>query len=240
MREVFVRDSAIFLHDGKLIIPNFSEGHVSDVTPEETYAMLNKLHQIADIKDCEKVPFALDGGNVLVWNKVKGAETLIVAGKYGHELLRDQAYFQQYYPGRVIPLPIKPEFHERIFHADQIVANLPDGSVLAYSEPLLNQSYADVLRTRFGNNLIRADRETGDKGGMNLISIGSSVVMPYCSGHVRKSLEQRGMNVITPHKLGLPEGSFSYAAGGPHCITLQVPHQLLREEVLKDIASRNK
>jgi N-dimethylarginine dimethylaminohydrolase len=140
----------------------------------------------------------------------------------------------------VIPLPIKPEVNKRIFHADQIVANLPDGSVLAFSDPLLKQSYADVLRTRFGNNLIRADRETGDKGGLNLVGVGNSVIMPHCSRNVRKALEQRGMNVITPHKLGLPEGSFSYAAGGPHCLTLQVPHQLLREEVLKDIASKTR
>jgi len=64
--------------------------------------------------------------------------------------------------------------------------------------------------------------------------------MPHCSLETQKKLEQRGVNVISPRYLGLPDGSFYYGGGGPHCITLQVPHQLLKTEVARDLAARTK
>ncbi len=158
-REFFVRDTVIFLHDGKLLIPNFSQQDVSDVTQSESNVVVNQLRQIANIEQQAKLPFAIDGANLAVWDKVKGSEIALLSGKHLPLLMRDVLYFQTHYPDRVIPMHLDPSLAKRIFHGDFVTANIPGGFVLGYPEFLASSASRDAIKRVLGENFYRLTKK---------------------------------------------------------------------------------
>ncbi len=46
--------------------------------------------------------------------------------------------------------------------------------------------------------------------------------MPHCSAELEKTLKEKGLDVVTPEKMGLPAGSWNFEDGAIHCATLQI------------------
>lgn len=114
-------------------------------------------------------------------------------------------------------------------HLDTFMAPLPNGGMLC-DPRRTDKASLRQLDHIYGSKLVLIDPETpnvvktpldelvANLAG-NLVCIGHSLVMPYCTPVTQKRLEKQGLTVVRPEDMKVTAGFLHMSQGGPHCIT---------------------
>lgn len=120
------------------------------------------------------------------------------------------------------------------FHLDCFMCRLPKGELLIdprYTTP----ASMDLLKKIYGDDLITItpDNPTVTEGPVvsgdvpnciaNLVAVGTTLLMPSCSGSLKDKLQNRGYSIVTAKDLGVTPGFLYMRGGGMHCITNDFP-----------------
>jgi N-dimethylarginine dimethylaminohydrolase len=131
------------------------------------------------------------------------------------------------------------------YHLDCGMAKLPRGKYLI-SESMVDEQTLDRLQNYLSDDLIISKDKldtiygkSSERGSyvpppdfksrleraddvfqmaFNLISIGDTLIMPFCSESLDKDLQKAGFKVVTPQKLGL-DMKWKFGDGSVHCAT---------------------
>gem|GEM_PF-5589357 len=251
--EVWTRDPVLVFPQEKVFFmgtyPETGHLDINRKIGEEAKVIAEKLERLGFKKYVLPHP-SVDGGEVIVDSKKRmvfiGYEGDINSG-YNVNRWKTANAMQAETGYKIVPVqrdrgtnPLAKEAD--FYHLDCGMGKLPNGEYLVSESAVTPQSMDDLQR-KLGSNLIvvrdRLDKNAGGSSaeavrlgknahGMayNFIGVGQTLIMPYCSRELEGILERHKYKVITPEKLGLPEGCWKFSNGSVHCATQQTSEKL--------------
>ncbi len=95
-----------------------------------------------------------------------------------------------------------------------------DGAVAIYPSATATLTL-EIIKRVYGTQNVSAlkDSEAALAYPLNLTRFGNVLISPFANNEVRSIFGKIGKQVVAPEDIGLPEGSFSSAAGAVHCMT---------------------
>ncbi len=209
---VFTANAAIVL-DRKALLARFLD---SERQAEETFhgAVFADLVANGVIDEVSTLPHGMfqEGAGDCLWD---GARELFWAG-YGQRSRREAyAYVAAFFDRKVVTLELADP---RYYHIDTCLAVLNSGHVVYYP-PAFSAASNERLRAEVGGDhwLIAAGEEDASRLGVNLVNIGTKVVMAVCSPMLEQNLNHAGFQVIRS-----PLPAFGMSGGAAACLTLRL------------------
>ena len=119
------------------------------------------------------------------------------------------------------------------FHLDTFMSILPGGELLV-DPRYVSKSSRQTLVKMYGKNLITIGPEHSERipdmldqpapnSPANLVAVGRTLFMPFCSKVLRKVLIRRGYTVVSAEEVGVRPGTFHINGGSIHCVTQAMP-----------------
>jgi N-dimethylarginine dimethylaminohydrolase len=209
---VFTANAAVVL-DRKALLARFLD---SERQAEETFhaSAFEELMSNGVIDEFSTLPVGMyqEGAGDCLWD---GARGLFWAG-YGQRSRREAyAYVAAYFDRKVVPLEL---VDPRYYHVDTCLAVLNSGHIVYYP-PAFSADSIERLRSEVGGDqwLIAAGEEDASRLGVNLVNIGTKVVMAVCSPRLEQNLNNAGFKVIRS-----PLPAFGLSGGAAACLTLRL------------------
>ena len=146
---------------------------------------------------------------------IGGARKLFWAG-YGQRSRREAyTHVASFFDRKVVPLEL---VDARYYHVDTCLAVLNSGHIVYYP-PAFSADSIERLRTEVGDDqwLIAAGEGDASRLGVNLVNIGTKVVMAVCSPTLEQNLNHAGFQVIRS-----PLPAFGLSGGAAVCLTLRL------------------
>ncbi len=209
---VFTANAAVVL-ERKALLARFLD---PERQAEEKYhrTVFDGLVSNGVIDEVSTLPSGMfqEGAGDCLWD---GARGLFWAG-YGQRSRREAyAYVASFFDRKVVPLEL---VDARYYHVDTCLAVLNSGHVVYYP-PAFSAASIERLRAEVGGDqwLIAAGEDDASRLGVNLVNIGTKVVMAVCSPVLEKNLNHAGFQVIRS-----PLPAFGMSGGAAACLTLRL------------------
>ncbi len=209
---VFTANAAVVL-DRKALLARFLD---PERQAEEKYHQDVLQGLVADgvIDEVSTLPQGMfqEGAGDCLWD---GSRELFWAG-YGQRSRREAyAYVASFFDRKVVTLELTDS---RYYHVDTCLAVLNSGHIVYYP-PAFSGDSIERLRTEVGGDqwLIAAGEEDASRLGVNLVNIGTKVVMAVCSPMLERNLNNAGFEVIRS-----PLPAFGMSGGAAACLTLRL------------------
>ncbi len=209
---VFTANAAI-VHERKALLARFLD---PERQAEEKYhrTVFDDLVSKGIIDEVSTLPAGMfqEGAGDCLWD---GSRELFWAG-YGQRSRREAyAYVERFFERKVVQLEL---VDARYYHVDTCLAVLNSGHIVYYP-PAFSADGIERLRMEVGGDqwLIAADEEDASRLGVNLVNIGTKVVMAVCSPMLEQNLNKAGFQVIRS-----PLPAFGLSGGAAACLTLRL------------------
>jgi N-dimethylarginine dimethylaminohydrolase len=209
---VFTANAAVVL-DRKALLARFLD---PERQAEEKFhlAAFEKLVSEGVIDEVSSLPVGMfqEGAGDCLFD---GARNLFWAG-YGQRSRREAyPYIASFFDRKVVTLDL---VDPRYYHVDTCLAVLNSGHIVYYP-PAFSTESLERLRIEAGGEqwLIAAGEEDASQLGVNLVNIGTNVVMAVCSSSLEKKLNSAGFQVIRS-----PLPAFGMSGGAAACLTLRL------------------
>ena len=209
---VFTANAAVVL-ERKALLARFLD---SERQAEEKFhaAVFGDLVTNGVIDEVSTLPEGMfqEGAGDCLWD---GARELFWAG-YGQRSRREAyAYVASFFNRKVVTLEL---VDPRYYHVDTCLAVLNSGHVVYYP-PAFSAASIERLRVELGGDqwLIAAGEEDASRLGVNLVNIGTKVVMAVCSPMLEQNLNHAGFQVVRS-----PLPAFGMSGGAAACLTLRL------------------
>ena len=209
---VFTANAAVVL-ERKALLARFLD---PERQAEEKYhrTVFDGLVSDGVIDEVSTLPSGMfqEGAGDCLWD---GARELFWAG-YGQRSRREAyTYVASFFDRKVVPLEL---VDARYYHVDTCLAVLNSGHIVYYP-PAFSADSIERLRTEVGDDqwLIAAGEDDASRLGVNLVNIGTKVVMAVCSPTLEQNLNHAGFQVIRS-----PLPAFGLSGGAAACLTLRL------------------
>ncbi len=204
---VFVKDSAVLVQRGEnlqalLCMPRFSQRRSEQLTRAATFYRLGFT-----VHEPPSVP--LEGGDVVM---LPDGGALL-----GYGLRSDLgavACLEKLLGAEVTPLELRDP---HLYHLDTALAALSDGTVLLCPDAFSPAALRLLERRRSVRRIDYVPRQEALDFGLNLVQVGTAVLVGGTAPHVQSLLSQRGFHPIT-----VPLDQFQLAGGSAACLVAQV------------------
>ncbi len=120
-----------------------------------------------------------------------------------------------------IPVTVRPEHAAQFYHLD--IAMMRLGKKILCCTDILEDESKKAVRRLLAPDLIEIPLKDAQNMALNGITVGRVTILPDCSPNLERIIKKEGFSVITPEKLGLPKGAFTFGKGSCHCMTLDIP-----------------
>ncbi|NBO19189.1 MAG: hypothetical protein EBV03_08215, partial [Proteobacteria bacterium] len=212
-RSVFVRDVLIRDTHGVIICPQWSDG-IIDV---EQKPMLEAIAHQSPKARVRVVQAGIENGNIATDHK---RHVLFLGYDNAKILAEDAAALQKKTKSRVIPVLIKRELSDKLYHLDFCLTELEPGQFIWCPKAFSRESRALIEQNIPESDRIAVDLHAARLGACNCVTIGKTVITPMATPEMRQQLENKGYHVETSASLGLPKGGLlKFGLGAIHCTT---------------------
>ena len=209
---VFTANAAVVL-DRRALLARFLD---AERQAEEGYhrTVFDGLVSDGVIDEVATLPAGMfqEGAGDCLWD---GARELFWAGHGQRSRREAYPYVASFFDRKVVPLELADA---RYYHVDTCLAVLNSGHVVYYP-PAFSPDSIERLRAEVGGDqwLIEAGEDDASRLGVNLVNIGTKVVMAVCSQTLERNLNHAGFQVIRS-----PLPAFGMSGGAAACLTLRL------------------
>lgn len=209
---VFTANAAIVL-DRKALLARFLD---PERQAEEKYhrTVFDDLVSKGIIDEVSTLPAGMfqEGAGDCLWD---GSRELFWAGHGQRSRREAYGYVERFFSRKVVQLEL---VDARYYHVDTCLAVLNSGHIVYYP-PAFSADGIERLRAEVGGDqwLIAAGEEDASRLGVNLVNIGTKVVMAVCSPMLEQNLNRAGFQVIRS-----PLPAFGLSGGAAACLTLRL------------------
>ena len=208
---VFTANAAIVL-DGKALLARFLD-YERQLEEEHHVTFFEGLKAKGLIDDVATLPHGMfqEGAGDCLWDR---ARQMFWAG-YGQRSRREACdIIADHFGKKVVALEL---VDSRYYHLDTCLATLATGHIV-YFPPAFSSDGLDLLAHEAGGQewLIAADEKDAAKLSVNLVNVGTDIVMAVCSLEFEARLEDVGFQVIRS-----PLPAFCLSGGAAACLILR-------------------
>ncbi|MFM9890034.1 MAG: hypothetical protein ACKVOE_05230 [Rickettsiales bacterium] len=126
-------------------------------------------------------------------------------------------------PPRVVALYIPNEHADSYYHLDGVMNVLPTGQAMLLPGILSKPAMYLLDKHIPAGDRIALQGEDLHRNATNFITVGSTVITPYASDKLKKTLGKLGYGVIDPSAMGLEIGDWDFSfRAGPRCVTQKI------------------
>lgn len=205
---VFVKDPALLLahHGGRFaLLARMRHPERQLECIERARALVQQGYEV--VAGC---PFEWEGGDIVMLPSCEG----MFLG-YGLRSRRDAGTWLERHAGMPVwPLELRDP---HLYHLDTALAVLPDGTALVCPDALTEESLQRLERTPGVTRVIRVTRDLALGFGLNLVTIGQTVVVGAHQPEIEALLAALGYQCRV-----VPLGQFHLAGGSAACLVAPV------------------